>query len=233
MYKGKRILAIIPARGGSKGIKGKNIKLLNGKPLLVYSIEAALQCSYIDYVLVSTDSEEIADCGKKYGAQVPFLRPEELATDEAKTIDALLHGIQKLKEIGNEFDYLVLLQPTQPFRTGQQLSEAIETIVDTGVSSLVSVCPVEEHPILMRTLDNDGKLKSILEIGSTVRRQDFSSVYKVNGSIYINRIDETFDKNTSLNDNQYPYFMSREDSIDIDTMEDFLAAEQLMKKRSR
>lgn len=231
MYKGKRILAMIPARGGSKGIKGKNIKLLCGKPLLAYSIEVALQCSYIDYVLVSTDSEEIAKCGKDYGAKVPFLRPAEYATDEAKTIDVLLHGIETLRQTGEEFDYLMLLQPTQPFRTSKQLTEAIEMIVDRELSSLVSVCPVEEHPILMRTLGETGELKTILSCGSTVRRQDFPAVYKVNGSIYINQIDEKLNKDTSLNDNQYPYFMTREDSIDIDTIEDFFAAEQRMKQR--
>ncbi|MBO5238282.1 MAG: acylneuraminate cytidylyltransferase family protein [Lachnospiraceae bacterium] len=230
MYKGKRILAMIPARGGSKGIKGKNIKFLCGKPLLAYSIEVALQCSYIDYVLVSTDSEEIAKCGKDYGAKVPFLRPAEYATDEAKTIDVLLHGIETLKQIGEEFDYLMLLQPTQPFRTPQQLSEVIEMVIDKKLASLVSVCPVEEHPILMRTLGEEGELKSILSCRSTVRRQDFPPVYKVNGSIYMNRIDEKFNKNTSLNDNQYPYFMTREDSIDIDTIEDFYVAEQKIKK---
>ncbi|MBP3506700.1 MAG: acylneuraminate cytidylyltransferase family protein [Lachnospiraceae bacterium] len=231
MYKGKRILAMIPARGGSKGIKGKNIKFLCGKPLLAYSIEVALQCSYIDYVLVSTDSEEIAKCGKDYGAKVPFLRPAEYATDEAKTIDVLLHGIETLRQTGEEFDYLMLLQPTQPFRTSKQLTEAIEMIVDRELSSLVSVCPVEEHPILMRTLGETGELKTILSCGSTVRRQDFPTVYKVNGSIYINQIDEKLNKDTSLNDNQYPYFMTREDSIDIDTIEDFFAAEQRMKQK--
>lgn len=232
MYKEKRIVAMIPARGGSKGIPGKNIKPLCGKPLLAYSIEVALQCPYIDYVLVSTDSKEIAQCGVQYGAQVPFLRPAEFAMDNSKTIDVLLHGIHALQERGEEFNYLVLLQPTQPFRTGVQLSEAIEMVIDRNLPSLVSVCPVAEHPILMRTLGENGDLKSILSCGSTVRRQDFPAVFKVNGSIYINRVDETLNKNTSLNDNQYPYFMTREESIDIDTMEDFLAAEQLMKKQS-
>ncbi len=231
MYKGKRILAVIPARGGSKGIKKKNIRPLCGKPLLAYSVEVALECDYVDSVLVSTDSEEIAACARQYGADVPFLRPAELATDEAKTIDVLLHGIAELKRRGQIFDYLLLLQPTQPIRTSRQLAEAIERIVDSGAASLVSVCPVEEHPILMRTLDQEGRLIPILAGGSTVRRQDFPTVYKVNGSIYLNRIDEGLNEHTSLNDNEYPYIMSREDSVDIDTPDDFMKAEEIMKKK--
>lgn len=231
MYKGKRILAVIPARSGSKGIKGKNMKLLCGKPLLAYSVEVALSCPYIDYVLVSTDSEEIAKCGRQYGARVPFLRPLQLATDDAKTIDVLLHGVHALQELGEVFEYLMLLQPTQPIRISDQLSEAIEHVIDSNLPSLVSVCPVEQHPILMRTLGEEGELIPILDCGSTCRRQDFPPVYRVNGSIYINRIDENFNSSLSLNDNAYPYIMKSEESIDIDTIEDFLQAEQYMKDK--
>lgn len=233
MYKRKRILAIIPARGGSKGIKEKNIKPLCGKPLLAYSVEVALECDYVDYVLVSTDSEVIAACARQYGAKVPCLRPEELATDEAKTIDVLLYEIARLQEEGQIFDYVLLLQPTQPIRTSRQLTEAIERMIDSDFTSLVSVCPVEEHPILMRTQDKKGKLLPVIAGGSTVRRQEFPEVYKVNGSIYLNRIDEGFNEHTSLNDNEYPYFMSREDSVDIDTIEDFMEAEKIMKKKQQ
>lgn len=230
MYKGKRILAIIPARGGSKGIKNKNIRLLNKKPLITYSIDVAKLCSYIDYILVTTDSEKIADISKTAGASVPFIRPEYLASDNAKTIDVLIHAIEVLKSMNMTFDYVVLLQPTQPLRLKKHLDEAIEQIVDFGCDSLVSVCEVSENPILMRTIDESGKLSRILSFNSTIRRQDFPKFYKVNGSIYINKIDKKFNKNTSLNDNEYAYLMPKEYSVDIDEEKDFIMAEEAIKK---
>lgn len=229
MYKGKKILAIIPARSGSKGIKNKNIRMLNKKPLITYSIDVAKSCSYIDYVLVTTDSEKIADISRSAGASVPFIRPEYLATDDAKTIDVLVHAVEFLKNKNETFDYVVLLQPTQPLRLKRHLDEAIEQIIDFNHNSLVSVCEVSENPVLMRTVDNSGKLSNILSLNSTIRRQDFPKFYKVNGSIYINKIDENFNKNTSLNDNEYAYFMSKEYSIDIDEEKDFFMAEEIIK----
>lgn len=228
MYKNKRIVAIIPARAGSKGIKKKNIRQLCGKPLIAYSIEVAKQCEYIDTVFVSTDSPEIQTIAEQYGAEVPFLRTKDLASDESKIIDALLYSLHELERLGKKYDYIILLQPTQPIRTVLLLKDIIERVIDQKLSSLVTVCPVEEHPILMRTMDADGNLKPLLHCSSTVRRQDFPAVYKVNGSAYMNLIDENFNENTSLNDNQYGYKMERKDSIDIDTMEDWKQAEQAL-----
>ena len=230
MYKDNKILALIPARGGSKGIPNKNIIDLCGKPLIQYSIDTALSCAYIDDVVVSTDSQNIADIAIAAGAQVPFLRPACLATDTAKTIDCMLYTIQELSSQGKNYDYVILLQPTQPIRTPQQLEEALTLLIDNNQSSLVSVCPVEEHPILMRTIDKQGHLNSLLKINSTVRRQDFPAVYKVNGSIYINKIDEHFNKDTSLNDNILPYIMDRSFSIDIDSLSDLKKAEKIIQK---
>lgn len=232
MYKNKRFLAIIPARGGSKGIPNKNVIDLCGKPLIAYSIEAAINCSYIDDVIVSTDSQAIADVAIYYGAKVPFLRPAQLATDTSKIIDSMLYTIDTLKESSNTYDYVILLQPTQPIRIPKHLIEAIHSIVDSNVPSLVSVCPVEEHPILMRTIDSNGFLNSILQVNSTVRRQDFPDVYKVNGSIYINKLDDTFNLSTSLNDNICPYIMDRLYSIDIDTLDDLERATRFIKEHN-
>lgn len=229
MYKEKKILALIPARGGSKGIPNKNIIDLCGKPLINYSIEAALGCSYIDCVVVSTDSERIAEVARQSGARVPFLRPEALAGDTSKTIDCMIYTIKELEKMGEVYDYVMLLQPTQPIRTREQLCESVETLVNSDEDSLVSVCEVEEHPILMRKIDETGKLVSLLGLNSTVRRQDFPTVYKVNGSIYINAINEHFNLETSLNDNVLPYVMDRAYSVDIDSMEDLKRAERLMK----
>ena len=227
MYENKRILALIPARGGSKGIPHKNIAPLAGKPLIKYSIDAALQSKYIDYVLVSTDDAEIADVAKKNGSNVPFLRPKELASDTAKTIDAVLHAIETLLEAGETFDSLVLLQPTSPLRTAEDINGAIEKFYAAGRQPVVSVSEVSDHPILIRTIE-DGVLKPLLQTGSTVRRQDMPPFYRVNGSIYINPIEE-INRDTSFNDNPIPFVMEKDHSIDIDEPIDLLIAEQRRK----
>lgn len=231
MYENKRILALIPARGGSKGIPHKNIAPLAGKPLIQYSIDAALQSKYIDYVFVSTDDAEIADIAKKNGSKVPFLRPKELASDTAKTIDAVLHAIETLREAGETFDSLVLLQPTSPLRTAEDIDGAIERFYACGRKAVVSVSEVSDHPILIRTIEqtDDGeRLKPLLQVSSTVRRQDMPPYYRVNGSIYINPI-EGINRDTSFNDNPIPFVMEKDHSIDIDEPIDLLIAEQRRK----
>lgn len=215
----KKILALIPARGGSKGIKRKNIIDVCGKPLLAYSIEAAAKSSYVDDVVVTTDDPEIADTAVKWGAEVPFLRPAEYASDTAKSIDAVLHAVRELKRQGREYDILVLLQPTQPLRTAEDIDRALDCFLEYQMQGLVSVCEVEEHPILMRTIGADGRLERVLSCGSTVRRQDMPAFYKVNGCIYINAVKE-LSETTSFNDNPIPYVMDRKRSIDIDSYED-------------
>lgn len=227
MYKGKKILAVIPARGGSKGIPNKNIILLKNKPLLSYSIEVAQQCKYIDKVLVSTDSEKIKEIAEKLNADVPFIRPAALSSDTSRTIDVILHAITQLEKRGEVFDYILLLQPTQPYRKLQHIEEVIKQAVDLGYTSIVSVSEVEEHPLLMRKISEEGKLCSLLKKNSSVRRQDFDVVYKVNGSIYMNKIDNNLNEDTSLNDNEWPYIMDKKYSIDIDTISDLKKAENI------
>lgn len=216
MYKNKKILAVIPARGGSKGIPKKNIVEINGKPLINYTISSALESQYIDRVITSTDSEKIAEVAVRCGAEVPFLRPKNLAEDQSKIIDVLINLINQLSIEDDNFDYIVLLQPTQPLRKSSHIDEAIKLVIDNDYKSLASVSLVRDHPILVRTIDNQGKLESLLHINSTVRRQDFPIYYKINGAIYINRIDEDFDEDTSLNDNIYSYIMDKEFDLDID-----------------
>lgn len=228
VYKDKRILAIIPARGGSKGIPNKNIINLHNKPLIAYSILAAKASQYIDSIVVSTDSEQIKTVALDYGASVPFLRPAELASDTAKTIDCMLYTIRELAKHGEHYDCVILLQPTQPLRKEGVIDSAISTLLDSKEDSLVSVTTVSEHPILMRTITKEGTLKSLLPISSTVRRQDFPAVYRVNGSIYVNRINENFNDTTSLNDNILPFFMDETSSIDIDSYADLKKAEELI-----
>ena len=205
MFKLKKILAIIPARAGSKGIKDKNIIDLNGKPLIAYSIEAGLKSKYIDKVVVTTDGEEIAREAIKYGAEVPFLRPEYLSSDNAKTIDAVIHCIEEMEKLGEKYDYVVLLQPTQPLRQSWHIDEAIELILEKNEEALVSV--------------SNGYAVNLLSESSTKRRQDFQDFYKVNGAIYINKINQNLNNKTSLNDNKLVYIMDEKYDVDIITNE--------------
>lgn len=216
MYKEKKILAIIPARSGSKGIKNKNIIEINGRPLIDFSIKAANNSKYIDTVFVSTDSLKIAEIAMLSGAKVPFLRPERLAQDESNIIDSVIDIIEKLSKENDIYDYIILLQPTQPLRNTSHIDEAIELIVDKNYQSLVSVTEVKENPLLMRVINNDNSLKKLLNTNSTLRRQDFPKYFKVNGAIYINKIDERLTLNTSLNDNKYAYIMDEKYDVDID-----------------
>ena len=224
MIEKNKIVALIPARGGSKGIKNKNIIDLCGKPLISYTIQAALESKYIDKVIVSTDSQEIADVAIKYGAEVPFLRPGELASDTSKTIDAVMHAVGELEKRKEQYDILILLQATQPLRTADDIDSAIELFIKNKGQSLVSVSPVEDNPILIRTIDNLGRMNSILPMKSTCRRKDMPLYYRVNGCIYINLISE-LDLNTSFNDNKIPYIMPKERSVDIDEIKDLLIAQ--------
>lgn len=228
MFNNQKILALIPARGGSKGIKDKNIVFLAGKPLIAYSIEAAKYSKYIDDIIVTTDSEKIAEISKQYGASVPFMRPAELATDTSKTIDAVLHAIRTLETMGKEYDVLVLLQPTQPLRDNKDIDEALEVYYKNKEGGLVSVSLVDDSPLLIRSINKDGTLVNLLSQNSTCRRQDMPEYYKVNGCIYINKIDE-INENTSFNDNKIPFIMTKEHSVDIDEVSDLWIAEYYLK----
>ena len=161
MYKNKKFLAIIPARGGSKSIPNKNIMSICGKPLIAYTIEAAKQSKYIDEIIVSTDSDIIKMVAQQYGAKVPFLRPKELSNDTAKSIDVVMHVIDFYKENNISFDYVILLQPTSPLRTFKHLDDAIEKLIESNSTSLVSVCEADENPVLMRSIENE-KLKEVI-----------------------------------------------------------------------
>ena len=227
MYEGKRILALIPARGGSKGIKDKNIKPLKGHPLIAYTISAALKSSFIDSVVVTTDSEQIAEVARKYGARAPFLRPAELASDTSKSIEALCHAVDWLKEAGELYDVVIWLQPTSPLRRTSEIDGAVETFFAHGCLGLASVCPVNENPILTRSLDRSGVLHPLLPMNSTVRRQDMPAFFHVDGAIYINRSDD-LTLETSLNDNPIGWLMPAKRSVDIDRIDDFMRAEELL-----
>ena len=173
---------------------------------------------------------EIKRTAENYGGDVPFLRPKELAQDTSKTIDCLVHAVNWLKERGEEYDYLILLQNTVPLRKGWQIDEAIEKLFNSNERSLVSVTEVDEHPILMRTLNENDTVKNLLNMNSTVRRQDFPKFYKVDGAIYIQKLDENFNLETSLNDGKLAYVLDRKYSTDIDNYLDIKVIEYYLEK---
>lgn len=227
MYENNQILALIPARGGSKGIPKKNTKDFNGRPLIAYTIAAARNSSYIDSVVVTTDSEDIAKVALKYGAEIPFMRPKKLAQDTSKTIEAVVHAKEALEDAGRRYDAIVLLQPTSPLRRSVEIDAAIETFYSHGRLGLASVSAVSENPILTRRIDRSGVMHPILPITSTVRRQDMPTFWHVDGAIYINSTIDLSEE-TSLNDNPIAYIMPRLRASDIDSIEDFLRAEEIL-----
>lgn len=230
MLNGKKVLAIIPARAGSKRLVDKNIKLLAGKPLIAWTIEAALESEYIDKVVVSTDSIQILDTAKRFGAETPFLRPKELALDESATVDVINHCIDFY---GKEtYDLIILLQPTSPLRSQQDIDSAFEYYGNKKAESLVSVCPLEHPTHWCNTLPESGSLSKFLNDHVKGKRsQDFEKEYRLNGSIYIADIDY-FRKNDGFwgKQNIYAFIMQESKSLDIDTMFDFELCEYFILK---
>ena len=231
MYKNKTIFAMIPARGGSKGIPYKNIKNLNGKPLIAYTLEEGLGRGYLDSVVVSTDDEKIAAVSKKYGAKVPFLRPAALAQDNTPGIDPVLHYIKWLSVHEACLpDYLCLLQCTSPLRKCEQINAAIAMLIDSGADSLVSVCESECSPYWMKKIE-DGRMKDFIEPSfDYARRQDLPAVYRLNGAIYIAKTEVLLKNKNWYTDNTLAYVMDRLSSVDIDDMLDFKFAQWLMQE---
>lgn len=210
-------LIIIPARGGSKGIPKKNIQNLGGAPLITHCIKAAIKSAVTNNIIVSTDSTEIKNVAELYGASVPFLRPPELALDTTTTLDTVRHAIKVLLDKGMEFEDIILLQPTQPFITAAQIKEGYKFYCANSRRGVAGVSLVKEHPILMRTISSNGTLLPIQKnLTSSIRRQDFSDVYKINGSIYINSITDIMDEDMSFNDNPLGFIMPRLNGFDID-----------------
>ncbi|OGO76526.1 MAG: hypothetical protein A2Y23_08045 [Clostridiales bacterium GWB2_37_7] len=230
MYKNKKIVAIIPARKGSKGIPDKNITLLNGIPLVEHTIKQAKNVEIVDKIIVSTDSDEVSAIAKIYDIEVKGLRPNELANDTAILYDVLRYEIKNYDLISNGFEVLVLLQPTSPLRRSYMIENAIINFIDENQESAVSVSEVEEHPIFMRTIDKKNKLLKILDIDSTVRRQELPKYYRVNGMIYINKINDIEDKYISLNDNMNPIIIPKEYAVDIDSYDDLKIAQEAFNK---
>ena len=226
-------LTIIPARGGSKAIPHKNIKLLAGKPLIAWTIEAAINCRKLSRVIVSTDDPEIAKVALQCGAEVPFLRPAELARDESSSLSVVLHLVHWLEEQGSHVpEYVLLLQPTSPFRTTEDIEAAIESANSRRVNAVVSVCEAKVHPFLCKRIQEDGMLVDFMTAHiDYLRRQDLPPAYSLNGAIYMNRYELLLEERTFLPKDTLPYLMPPERSLDLDTPWDWHLAELILREK--
>ena len=229
--KDPKVLGIIPARGGSKGIKNKNIKSLCGMPLIAYSILSSFRSKHITRLIVSTDSSEIKDISESYGAEVPFMRPKKLSQDNSLSIDLVIHAIQNLKE---NYDYVVLLQPTTPFRKASYIDYAISTLMKNNCDTVVSMVNVgANHPSRMYTYDDDKLLPIMTEKQLMGPRQHLGNVYIRSGDIYAARTDFVLNEKKLMGGKCTPIFIDQEEAVNIDTLNDFILAEILMEKYER
>ncbi len=229
------ILAIIPARGGSKSVPGKNIAMLGGKALIAHTIETARKAKRVDRVIVSTDVQEIADVAVAAGAEAPFLRPAELARDATPGIAPVLHAVNWLAENdGYRPELVVMLQPTSPFRTAGDIDAAIRLACERDADAVVSVCPAPKHPFWMKTITADGRLADmLLSDCSYSRRQDLPEAYCLNGAIFLARKRVLMEKRTWYTDKTFAYVMPEERSLDIDTAWDLHLARLIVEAKAR
>lgn len=232
MINGKSVIAIIPARGGSKGLPGKNIKSLCGKPLIAWSIEAGLGSQYIDEVMVTTDSDDIANVARQFGASVPFIRPAELASDTATSMDVIRHTLNFYdNKLDKKFDYTVLLEPTSPLRVTDDIDKAIVNLLENSqAKAIVGVCKTEsQNPafLVKKNVNNFlvGYENSDMKI---LRRQDINEVFFFEGSVYVSDTATLLTKNTFYHENTLGFEFPKWQSLEIDDLEDFIMVEALM-----
>jgi N-acylneuraminate cytidylyltransferase len=223
------ILALIPARAKSKGIPSKNIRDLAGKPLVAWTIEAARASRHALRIVCSTDSEEIAQVARDYGAETPFLRPDSIATDATPTLDVAIHALDEL----GAYTSVLLLQPTCPLRTTEDIDAAIDLFVDKETDAVVSVVEAATHPYLTFKIGQGSRMEPYCDTkGLSLRRQDLPPAYVLNGAIYLNRTRSLRRDRTFFPTDCLPYVMKQECSVDIDRWEDWEAAERILRKRN-
>ncbi len=235
MIAGKRVLALVPARAGSKGLPRKNIRSFCGKPLLLWSVEHGLASPYIDKVVVSTDSEEFAGIAKKGGAEVPFIRPKHLASDTTASIDVMLHAVDFLAAQGDSYDILVLLEPTSPLRKPEDIDKALEALRDhPQAESIVAVSLTEgQHPaFLMQKMENNF-LQPYSPNFRAIRRQEITPLYFLTGTIYASFIDSLRRAQGFCHEKTLGYEVPKSQSFEIDDEDDFIVCEALFKARIR
>lgn len=219
-----KVLGIVPARGGSKGVPRKNIKLLAGKPLLAYTAESALRAKLLSKVILSTEDSEIAEVGKSLGLDVPFLRPAELAVDTAPTLPVVLHAVDYLEKNGERFDAICLLQPTNPLRRAKDIDNCIELLEKSGADSVISVLqvPHEYNPKWVYWQNEKGEMVLVTGESEPIpRRQDLPPAFHREGSVYVTRRDILINRQSIYGDNVQGYEMQPEFSSNIDTLEDW------------
>jgi CMP-N,N'-diacetyllegionaminic acid synthase len=229
LINGKKVLAIIPARGGSKRLPRKNILPLHGKPLIAWSIEAGLNSQYIDRVVVSTDCEDIAKVAIDFGAEVPFIRPSEIATDTATTDSVILHFLSTLS-VENNPDIVVILQPTSPLRTKGDIDQALKLLIDKQAQGIVSVCECEHSPLWSNVLPADNNMGAFINKDVRGKRsQDLPLCYRLNGAVYAFTSDSFIDRQgISYSESVFSFIMPSTRSIDIDHELDFRLAEVIL-----
>ena len=227
------VLAIVTARGGSKAIPRKNVKLLAGKPLIAWTIEGALECSGLSRTVVSTDDSEIAQICRKCGAEVPFMRPARLAQDNSPHMDVIVHAVEWLMTHESWYpDYVMLLQPTSPLCTAQDIDAAIALAIQRNADGIVSVSEAATHPYLVKGIKEDGSMFDVVEKAKGyLPRQSFPPAYVVNGAIYLARREVILKEKTWYTKRTYTYIMPPERSLDIDTPWDFYLADLILRDR--
>ncbi len=221
----KKILAVIPARGGSKGVPRKNIRELAGKPLIAWTIEAAKKSKYIDRLILSSEDPEIIEVAKSYGCEVPFVRANELAQDDTPGIEVVLDAVQRCPG----YTHVLLLQPTSPFRTHKHIDDLIEEFNQAKINCIVSVTKPDKHPMWSFLMTDDNSLTPFYDYDIPLNRQALPPAYVLNGAFYLAGINWLIKKRTFLSKESYGFVMSQDISLDIDTEIDFKFCEFLMK----
>lgn len=225
MIADKKVLGLVIARGGSKGLPGKNLLEIGGISLTGRAVQAGLESKYIDDVIISTDDNDIAEEAEKNGCEIPFMRPAELATDSARSIDVIKHAIETMKSEGRSYDIFVLLQPTTPFRTAQHIDDCLELYVEKNADSVISVTEAEHHPLWMNTLPEDMSMKDFMRPeAENMNRQELTAQYRINGGVYAVSCDYLLSTGKLYSDRSYAYLMDAESSIDIDSELDYKIA---------
>lgn len=228
-----RNIAVITARSGSKGLKDKNIKLLNGKPLMAYSIEAAKMSGCFDCIHVSTDSEEYARIAKEYGAEVPFLRDENLASDTADCWDVVRSVLHKYERRGKYFERVMLLQPTSPLRDAEDIQNAFSLMREKKSEAIIGVCEMEHTPLWSNVLPKDKNMQGFQKPEYEVPRQQLPVHYRINGAIYLVNTDFLMKYGNLYDKDSYAYIMPKNRSVDIDNIMDFLLVELYMRENDK
>lgn len=231
MIRDRKVIAIIPARGGSKGVPQKNIRLLCGKPLIVWTIEKALKSKFIDELIVTTDDDEIADISAKAGASVPFRRPAELATDTAPTMAAIDHALEFFRAKGQVFDYVVLLEPTSPLREDDDIDKMLQKLDDNAdvFDAIISLGEIAEHPSIVKRLDGESIAPFCPELQTTTRRQDNAAAYFPYAVGYIAKTSSLASERTFYAKRSMHYLIKRYQNYEVDDLHDFLAVASVMR----